>query len=169
MWIFLALTTFIVVELLLLISVGARIGVLGALFLVVITGVVGVVLVRGEGLGLIGRVREAELMGRLPAIEVIDAVLLIAAAGLLVWPGFLTDALGFLFVWPLSRPLCRKIVVALLLKRRMRQREAGRPADRMRRGGRGGYHSGQDGVGPIIDVTPEPDDDTPDDEDEERR
>lgn len=90
-------------ELALLIEVGRRIGTLPTLALIVFTGLLGATLARLQGVAVLRRMSTEMQQGRLPASSIIDGVIILVAAALLVTPGILTDACGFLLLVPLTR------------------------------------------------------------------
>jgi UPF0716 protein FxsA len=96
------------VELALLIELGGRIGTPATLGLIVVTGMVGASLARHQGLGVLRRLQEESQAGRLPAGSLVDGVLILVAAALLVTPGILTDAFGFLCLVPGFRSLAKR-------------------------------------------------------------
>ena len=104
-------------ELYLLIQVGSEIGALPTIGLSILTAIIGTYLVRVQGFAVLMRVRDMVDRGETPALEVLDGALLLIAGLMLILPGFLTDALGFLFLIP---PLRR------LLDRSLRPGGAGR-------------------------------------------
>lgn len=71
--------------------------------LVVLTGLLGMFLVRAEGRATLGKLQRKVASGELPTDELLDAALLIAAGAFLLTPGFVTDVLGLLFVAPPTR------------------------------------------------------------------
>ena len=83
-----------VVELVLLIEIGQRIGTLTTIGLIMMTGIVGASLARQQGISTLGRLRKDLDEGRLPAEAIIDGVLILVAAAVLITPGVLTDAFG---------------------------------------------------------------------------
>jgi UPF0716 protein FxsA len=91
------------VELMLLIEVGKAIGTLATIGLIVGTGVLGATLARHHGLSALSRMRGEMDAGRLPADALVDGMLILVAAALLITPGVLTDAVGFLLLIPLTR------------------------------------------------------------------
>jgi len=122
-------------ELALLIEIGSRIGTAATLGLIVLTGVVGAALARRQGLRVLSEVQSETAEGRLPAGSLVDGVLVLLAAALLVTPGVLTDAFGFLCLAPGFRSLVK--------------REIGRRFEQAAREGRVvvAFH-GFDGAGP---------------------
>ena len=98
-------------ELYLLIQVGSEIGALPTIGLSILTAIIGTYLVRVQGFAVLMRVRDMMDRGETPALEVLDGALLLIAGLMLMLPGFLTDALGFLLlIPPLRRLLVRRFV-----------------------------------------------------------
>lgn len=95
------------IELYVLIQVGSEIGALPTILLSILTAVMGVWLVRHQGFGVLMRVRDLLDRGEVPAIELLDGALILAAGLCLILPGFLTDSLGFLLLIP---PLRRRLI-----------------------------------------------------------
>lgn len=98
-------------EIYLLIEVGRGIGAWPTIFLVVFTAVLGAYLLRLQGLATLTRVQQAMAAGQLPAEPMLEGVLLLAGGLLLLTPGFVTDAIGFVFlIAPLRRGLIRGVL-----------------------------------------------------------
>ena len=112
MW-FLIFFSIPIVEMYLLIEVAERIDALPAILLVMLTAVLGVSLIRQQGLSTltkgISRLNQAEI----PAAEIIEGILLAMAGAFLITPGFLTDFIGF----TITIPTIRRITALMLLKR----------------------------------------------------
>jgi UPF0716 protein FxsA len=106
-----------IVELALLIEIGAQLGTWPAITLVVGTGVAGAALARSQGLRTIMRLRESVASGRFPGDEIISGVLILAGGLLLLTPGLLTDLCGFLVLVPGSRRLIRQALVNAVRRR----------------------------------------------------
>lgn len=90
-------------ELYLLIQAGLVIGAPGTILLVLGTGVLGAFLARLEGLRTLRQIRRNLGQGIVPAEEMVDGVIILVAGLLLVTPGILTDACGFLMLVPTTR------------------------------------------------------------------
>jgi len=88
------------IEIYLLIQVGEIIGALPTIFMVVFTAVLGVALLRWQGLVTLTRMQAAMARGELPAVTMIEGVFLLVAGALLLTPGFFTDAIGFALLIP---------------------------------------------------------------------
>ena len=89
-----------IVEMYLLIEVGGYIGALPTIGLVMITAVIGVTLLRIQGLATLTRGVNRLQTGELPAREVVEGLLLAVAGALLLTPGFVTDGIGFILLTP---------------------------------------------------------------------
>ncbi|TVQ91591.1 MAG: FxsA family protein [Chromatiaceae bacterium] len=99
------------VELYLLIRVGAVIGALPTIALSLLTAAIGGYLVRLQGLGVLMRVRAMLARDQLPALELLDGAVLLLTGFALLLPGFVTDIIGFLLlVPPLRQALIRRYV-----------------------------------------------------------
>lgn len=103
-------------ELALLIEVGTRIGLLPTLGLIVATGAAGAYLARRQGLGVLKVIQSDMARGRLPAGPMVDGLIILMAAALLLTPGILTDAVGFLLLIPASRSVLKSFVWKRLKK-----------------------------------------------------
>ncbi|ELZ13696.1 phage T7 F exclusion suppressor FxsA [Halovivax asiaticus JCM 14624] len=88
------------------------IGFLEMVALVVLTGFVGLLLVRAEGRRTLRKMQRRLAAGEPPTDELLDGGLLIAAGAFLLTPGLVTDAIGFLIAIPLTR-----IPIRLFVKR----------------------------------------------------
>jgi len=89
-----------IIEMYLLIRVGGYIGAWPTIGLVMLTAVVGVALLRVQGLSTLTRGMGRLEGGELPAREMAEGILLAVAGALLITPGFCTDAAGFLILVP---------------------------------------------------------------------
>jgi UPF0716 protein FxsA len=105
------------VELYLLISIGGVIGVVPTIAIVIGTGVLGAWLARWQGLAVLRRIQDEMAAGRLPTDSLIDGLLVLVAAGMLLTPGLLTDAAGFLLLVPGSRAMVRRAVAAAMARK----------------------------------------------------
>jgi len=93
------------IEIYLLIKIGSQIGAITTIFLIFLTAIVGIYYAKYEGLNTL-RSGFAQLSkNETPAYEVISGAAIAFAALLLIIPGFATDILGFLLIFPISRKL----------------------------------------------------------------
>ena len=92
-----------IAELALLIEIGTHLGLPATLVLIASTGALGAYLARRQGLGVLAKIRSEIGEGRLPAGQLVDGALIIVAGAVLMTPGVLTDAFGFLCLFPPAR------------------------------------------------------------------
>ena len=101
------------IEIFLFIKIGTAIGALQTILLIVVTAVIGVALLRQQGLSTFQKVQNQVQHGELPAVGVLEGMMLFFAGALLLTPGFFTDTIGFLLLVP---PL-RKALALWFLER----------------------------------------------------
>jgi UPF0716 protein FxsA len=111
-----------IVEMYLLIEVGGYIGAWPTIALVMITAVIGVTLLRIQGLSTLTRGVGRLQGGELPAREMVEGLLLAVAGALLLTPGFVTDGIGFVLLTP---PLRGAIAERVLSRVRVMEATAG--------------------------------------------
>lgn len=115
------------VEIAAFVEVGSRIGLWPTLAVVVATAVAGSALLRLQGIAVWRRVRQSLARDETPVAEAVDGLCLLAAAALLLTPGFVTDVVGF----ALLVPAFRRAAARKLLNRiagRLRVVQPGAPA-----------------------------------------
>ena len=100
---FLLFFTMPIIEMYLLITVAGYIDALPTIGLVMFTAVIGVSLLKHQGLETLTRGTQKMRAGELPAQEMAEGLLLAVAGALLITPGFVTDIIGFLILFPPSR------------------------------------------------------------------
>ena len=93
------------VEIYLFIKIGSSIGAFNTILLIFITAIIGVYYAKYEGLNNIRAGFTQIFKNELPAYEIISGAAIAFAAILLIIPGFATDILGFLIIFPLTRKL----------------------------------------------------------------
>lgn len=94
-------------EIYFLLAVGGLIGAGLTILLVVFTAVFGAALVRAQGFASVARMQAQLARGQLPALAILEGLLLLVAGALLLTPGFFTDAVGFALLLP---PWRRKLI-----------------------------------------------------------
>ncbi|MFP4521771.1 MAG: FxsA family protein [Fibrobacterota bacterium] len=112
---FLIFTVIPVIELYVLIRIGSIFGALNTVLLVILTGILGAYLSRREGFAVWRRVQTQLRGGVFPADELIEGLLILIAGIVLITPGVLTDAAGFIILFPFTRSMMRE-----LIKRKLR-------------------------------------------------
>src|SRR5918992_1001540 len=92
-----------VLELLILIKIGSRIGALNTVALVILTALAGLMLLRLEGLRTLRQIQLTLGQGQIPAEELLDGVLIFIGGILLLTPGVLTDLFALVLLIPYPR------------------------------------------------------------------
>jgi|TARA_B100000965_G_scaffold384559_1_gene384944 UPF0716 protein FxsA len=94
-----------ILEIYLFIKIGSQIGAFNTILLVFITAIIGVYYAKYEGLNTIRSGFMQIIKNQVPAYEIISGAAIAFAALLLIIPGFATDFLGFLLIFPITRKL----------------------------------------------------------------
>ena len=128
--VFLLLLVVPILEIAAIIAVGKVIGGWQTLVLLVLESLLGAWLVRREGARAWAALTTALNTGRMPSRQLADAALVLVGGTLLLTPGFLTDIVGFFFILPMTRPLARRALEAVVARKLL--------GGRFGPGGRGG-------------------------------
>ncbi len=100
------------IEIFFLVKIGGEIGVWKTVFLVIFTALLGMYLLRQQGLSALGRFQQNMMAGKIPPSDMLEGIILLVGGLLLMVPGFFTDAIGFLCLIPVTRQaLARHIVL----------------------------------------------------------
>ena len=94
-----------IIEIYLFIKIGSEIGAFTTIFLIFTTAVIGVYYAKYEGINTLRSGFKQISKNQTPAYEVISGAAIAFAALLLIIPGFATDILGFLLIFPITRKL----------------------------------------------------------------
>ena len=100
-----------IIEMYLLIEVAGYIDAWPTIGLVMLTAVVGVALLKRQGIATLTRGIQRAQQGQMPATEMAEGILLAVAGALLITPGFVTDFVGFTLLFPPSRVAIAKILI----------------------------------------------------------
>ena len=103
--ILLSMILFPILEIYLFIKIGSQIGAFNTILLIFITAIIGVYYAKYEGLNTIRSGFLQIIKNEVPAYEIISGAAIAFAAILLIIPGFATDFLGFLIIFPITRKL----------------------------------------------------------------
>ena len=109
-YLMLALLIVPIVEVYVILQVGQAIGGWATFALLLLWSGIGAWLVKREAGRSFGALRQAFATGRMPTRELTDAALVLVGGTLLLAPGFITDFLGLFFIFPLTRPITRKLL-----------------------------------------------------------
>ncbi|NLM23714.1 MAG: FxsA family protein [Firmicutes bacterium] len=95
-------------ELWLLIEVGRALGTWPTIILVFLTGFIGVLLARLQGLAVLRDIHHQLAKGLVPTAQMFDGLLILIGGLLLISPGLATDTAGFLLLFPVTRNLLKE-------------------------------------------------------------
>ena len=113
--IFLVIILIPIIEIYLLIKIGGQIGALTTIILIFTTAIIGVYYAKYEGLNTLKSGFEQLRRNVAPTYEMISGAAIAFGALLLIIPGFATDTLGFLIIFPISR----KLIFSVFFKTQM--------------------------------------------------
>ena len=102
-----------IIEIYILIKIGSQIGAISTILLIFTTAIVGIYYAKYEGLNTLKSGFVQLSKNQSPKYEVISGAAIAFAAVLLIVPGFMTDIVGFLLIFPISR----KIIFGGILKK----------------------------------------------------
>ena len=92
-----------IIEIAIFISIGSNIGVLNTIAIILVTALVGIFLVRRQGMNLLFNAQRNMMQGIMPTEEIKGGIFLLISGLLLVTPGFFTDCIGFaMFLRPVQ-------------------------------------------------------------------
>jgi len=101
-----------IIEIYLFIKVGSQIGAFNTIYLIIITAVVGLYYAKYEGLNTLRSAVSQLVKNEIPINEIISGAALAVAALLMILPGFLTDVVGLIIIFPWTRKiLLKKITI----------------------------------------------------------
>lgn len=130
-----------ILEIAAFVVIGGEIGVLATLAMVFVTAMIGTALLRHQGFALLAKIRSETDAGRIPGAELGHGAMILVAGVLLLTPGFVTDAIGFLLFVPAVRSAIWHFARTRLSVQ----------AVHMAAGGRGGFRRGGAGD-PVVDL-----------------
>jgi UPF0716 protein FxsA len=107
-WVLAGLLALPVLELVIAIEVGRWAGALPTLGALLLIAIIGVLVVRRQGATAWRSLNRSLRAGEPPSRELADAAVLVLAGVLLIVPGFLTDVLALLLLFPVTRPIARR-------------------------------------------------------------
>jgi len=101
-----------ILEIVVMINIGQQIGTFNTILIIFFTAIVGIYYAKIEGLNTIKSGMINLYKNRIPFYEILSGASIAIAAILLILPGFISDTIGFLLLFPLTR----KIIISLWLK-----------------------------------------------------
>tara|TARA_A100001011_G_scaffold374351_1_gene434745 strand:- start:385 stop:744 length:360 start_codon:yes stop_codon:yes gene_type:complete len=107
--IFLAFIIIPIIEISIFITIGSNIGILNTIAIILITALLGIFLVRRQGIKLLFDAQRNLSQGIMPAEEIKGGIFLLVSGLLLITPGFFTDCIGFaVFLKPIQNFIATK-------------------------------------------------------------
>ena len=106
------------IEILLLIEIGSRIGAFNTILVIVLTAILGASMMRQQGFTIMRNIQRDLSQGRMPTGELINGALVLVGGIVLLTPGFFTDAMGLILLIPATRGFIRK-KIQLLIRRKI--------------------------------------------------
>ena len=106
-----------VLEIIIFIEIGSFVGTFNTILLTFLTAIVGVYLVRQQGLSTIQKIMVQLQSGERPVVTMFEGLVILVAGVLLLTPGFFTDTIGFLGLIPVTRTLMIRLVQTTMMKR----------------------------------------------------
>ncbi|MBA7551526.1 hypothetical protein ES705_44069 [subsurface metagenome] len=103
-----------VTELYILIEVGKKIGSLTTIGIIILTGIIGAYLVKGQGFMILKKIQNDLNEGIMPGDSLIQGAIILVGGIFLLTPGFVTDVIGFIFLIPVSRGVVKKYLLKWL-------------------------------------------------------
>ncbi len=98
-----------IIEIAIFISIGSNIGILNTIAIILITALVGIFLVRRQGMSLLFSAQKNMSQGIMPTEEIKGGIFLLISGLLLITPGFFTDFIGFaMFLKPVQNLIARR-------------------------------------------------------------
>ena len=107
------------IEIYLFIKVGSQIGALNTILLIIVTAIVGIWYARYEGFNTLRSGMSQLVKNELPFYEIVSGAVIAFAALLLILPGFATDIIGILLVFPITR----KVILRKFSKKNSSKKE----------------------------------------------
>ena len=108
--VFLLIISVPLIEIYLFIKIGSYIGAFNTVTLIIITAIIGVIYARYEGFNTLKSAMSQLIKNQIPIYEIMSGAVLAFAALLLILPGFATDIIGFLLIFPFTIKLFFKKV-----------------------------------------------------------
>ena len=99
-----------ILDIAMLVKVGGWLGAWPTAGMVLLAAIVGLMLVRAQGLAILTQARDTLSRGSVPAREVFDGACVLVGGALLVLPGFASDLLGAILLAPPARSLLRRLI-----------------------------------------------------------
>ena len=105
------------IEVILFITVGKYIGLWNTIFIIIMTGIVGAILVKSQGINILNKALGEIRSNKVPIFSIFEGIAILIAGAFLLTPGFLTDTLGCILLVPKARNIIINYITSYLKKR----------------------------------------------------
>ena len=105
------------IEVMLFITIGKYIGLWNTIIIIIITGIIGAILVKSQGITILNKALEEIKSNKMPIFSIFEGIAILIAGAFLLTPGFLTDTLGCILLIPKTRNLIISYIATHLKKR----------------------------------------------------
>ena len=105
------------IEVMLFITIGKYIGLWNTIIIIIITGIIGAILVKSQGITILNKALEEIKSNKIPIFSIFEGIAILIAGAFLLTPGFLTDTLGCILLIPKTRNLIISYIATHLKKR----------------------------------------------------
>ena len=106
-----------IVEVILFITVGKYIGLWNTILIIIVTGIIGAILVKSQGVAIFNKALEEIKSNKMPLFSIFEGIAILIAGAFLLTPGFLTDTLGCVLLIPKTRNIIIKYITSYLEKK----------------------------------------------------
>ena len=114
-----------ILEVLLMIKIGLQIGAFNTIIIIFFTAIVGIYYAKIEGLNTIKSGMTNLYKNKIPLYEMFSGASIAIAAILLILPGFMSDTIGFLLIFPITR----KLIITFWLQKKYQKKNDGKILD----------------------------------------
>ena len=105
------------IEVILFITIGKYIGLWNTIFIIIMTGIVGAILVKSQGISILNKALGEIKSNKVPIFSIFEGIAILIAGAFLLTPGFLTDTLGCVLLVPKARNIIINYITSYLKKR----------------------------------------------------
>ena len=113
-----------IIEVILFITVGKYIGLWNTILIIIITGIIGAILVKSQGINIFNKALEEIRSNKMPIFSIFEGIAILIAGAFLLTPGFLTDTLGCILLVPKARNIIIKYITSYLEKRTVYKKQS---------------------------------------------
>ena len=113
-----------IVEVILFITVGKYIGLWNTILIIIVTGIIGAILVKSQGITIFNKALEEIKSNKMPLLSIFEGIAILIAGAFLLTPGFLTDTLGCVLLIPKTRNIIIKYITSYLEKKTIHKKKS---------------------------------------------